>query len=83
MTGIFEESTKDFSDGKRTSRFIKKTFRFAGQDPWVERKNKFKAHLNSLAKLPIYQIVENVLEHRTPGKLPGVYELEEEEDAAA
>ena len=82
MTDIVEEPTKAFNDGQSTSRSIKKTFRFAGQDPWVERKNEFKAHLDSLSKLPLYQIVENVLEHRTPRKLQGADELEEDEEEA-
>ena len=70
MTDIVEESTKDFNYGQRTSRSINKAFRFAGQDTWVERNNEFKAHLDSLAKLTLYQMVENVLEHHTPGKAP-------------
>ena len=77
ITDIDEKSTKDFHDGKRISRSIEKDFRFAGQNPWVERKNKFKAHLNSLAKLQLYQMVENVLRNRTPAKLPGANKLEE------
>ena len=36
MTDIFEESTKAFNDGHRTSRSTEKDFRVAGQDPWVE-----------------------------------------------
>ena len=48
----------------------------------MESKNYVKAHLNSLAKLPIYQIVENVLEHRTPGKLPGADKFGEDREAA-
>ena len=48
----------------------------------MERKNEFKARLDSLAKLPLYQMLENVLEHRTPGRLPGADELEEDEEAA-
>ena len=79
MTDIVEESTKDFNYGQRTSRSINKAFRFAGQDTWVERNNDFKAHLESLAKLPLYQMVENFLEQRTPGNLPGADELEEDE----
>ena len=82
MTDIVEKSTKAFNDGKRTSRSIEKAFRFAGKDTWADSKNKFKAHLDSLAKLPLYQMVDNVLEHRTPGKIPVADELEEEEKAA-
>ena len=70
MTGVVEDSTKAFNDGQRTSRSIEKAFRFSGQYPWVKSKNKFKAHLDSLAKLTLYQMVENVLEHHTPGKAP-------------
>ena len=36
MTDIFEESTKAFNDGHRTSRSTEKDFRVVGQDPWVE-----------------------------------------------
>ena len=47
----------------------------------MESKNAFKAHLDSIPKLPLYQMVENILEHRTHGKLPGADQLEEDEDA--
>ena len=55
MTNIVEDSTNYFNYEQRTSRSIKKAFRFSGQDPWVEIKNNFKAHPNSLAKTPLYQ----------------------------
>ena len=82
MTDIVEESTKAFNDVQSTSRSIENTLRFDGKDPWVESKNKFKDHLDSLAKLPLYQMVENVLEHHAPGKLPGADEFEEDDEAA-
>ena len=46
----------------------------------MEIKNEFKAHLDSLAKLPLYQMVDNVLKHRTRGKIKGGNELEEDEE---
>ena len=82
MTDTAEESTKALNYGEHTSRYIKKDFRFARQDPRVERKNGLVAHIYSLAKLKLYQMVDNVLEHRTPGKIPVADELEEEEKAA-
>ena len=82
MTNIVEDSTNYFNYEHRTSMSIKKALRFAGQDPWVEITNDFKAHLNSLDKPPLYLMVENVLEHRTPVKLPGAFELKEDEESA-
>ena len=49
MTDIVEELTNAFYDGQSNSRSIKKVFSFTGQDPWVERKNNLKAHIDSLA----------------------------------
>ena len=48
----------------------------------MKRKNGLKAHVDSLAKLQLYQMVENVLEHRTPVKLPGADKIEEDHEAA-
>ena len=53
MNDTVEESTKALNYGQHTSRYIKKDFRFAGQDPRVDRKNSLKAHINSLVKLQI------------------------------
>ena len=53
MTDTVDESTKALNYGQHTSRYIKKDFRFSEQDPWVERKNDLKAHVNSLAKLKL------------------------------
>jgi len=54
MTEIVEQAVKEFNEGQRVSRSIKKTFRSAGQDPWVECEVEFKAHLDKLATLPSY-----------------------------
>ena len=40
-------------------------------DPWVECEKEFKAHLDSLAELPLYKLVENGVTSNTPAKLPG------------
>ena len=53
MTDTVAESIKGLNCGQHTSRYMKKYFRFAGQDPWVERKNGLKAPINSLAKLQL------------------------------
>ena len=48
----------------------------------MERKNELNAHIESLAKLKLYQKAENVLVHRTPEKLPGADKLKEDQEAA-
>ena len=53
MTDTVAESTKALNYGQHTSRYIKKYFRFSGQDPWVEIKNELKAHIDSLDKLKL------------------------------
>ena len=53
MTDTVDESTKALNYGQHTSRYIKKDFRLAGQDPWEERKNGLKAHMDSLAKFQL------------------------------
>ena len=53
MTDTADESTKALNYGQHTSRYIKKDFRLAGQDPWEERKNGLKAHMDSLAKFQL------------------------------
>ena len=44
----------------------------------MESKAKFKAHLDGLAKLPLYCLVEDNVASRTPAKLPGEDTIEEE-----
>ena len=53
MTDTVDESTKALNYGQHTSRYIKKDFRLVGQDPWEERKNGLKAHMDSLAKFQL------------------------------
>ena len=64
MTEIVEAATKNFNDGQKESRSIAKTFLAAGQDPFSNCEAEFKAHLDSLAKLPLYGD-EGSLEVRT------------------
>ena len=71
MTEIVEEAVRIFNAGQRTSRSIEKTFRSAGQDPWVNCEKEFKAHLDALAKLPLRSIMEKSIAARTAKKLPG------------
>ena len=54
MMEIIEECVVEFNADQRKTRSVEKTFRYAGQDPWVECENEFKAHLDSLSKLPLY-----------------------------
>ena len=76
---IIEEVVVDFNAGQRKTRSVEKTFRLAGQDPWVDCEEEFKAHLDSLSKLPLYKTaktVADVLTDRnivtnTPAELPG------------
>ena len=54
MTEIVEAATKKFNDSQKESKSIAKTFVSAGQDPFADCEAEFKAHLDSLAKLPLY-----------------------------
>ena len=69
MTDIVEKAVKTFNSHQRTKRSIAKTFRNAGQDPWNPCEEDFKAHLDGLAKLPLYQLMEDGIESRTGVKL--------------
>ena len=53
MTEIVEAATKKFNDGQKESKSIAKTFISAGQDPFSDCEAEFKAHLDSLSKLPV------------------------------
>ena len=54
MIDIIENSVKDFNMGQRETRSVEKTFISAGQHPWKDCKEQFKAHLNYLSTLPLY-----------------------------
>ena len=45
---------KEFNAKQRSTESIKKTFITAGQNPWKDCKDEFKAHLDKLSKLPLY-----------------------------
>ena len=77
MTDIVEKAVKTFNSHQRTKRSIAKTFRNAGQDPWNPCEEDFKAHLDELAKLPLYRIMEDGIESRTGVKLPAGEDGEE------
>ena len=70
MTDIVEKAVKTFNAAQRSKRSIAKTFKSAGQDPWSPCADEFKAHLDELAKLPLYQLVENGIESRMGANLP-------------
>ena len=54
MMDIIEESVKEFNFKQRGTESIKNTFIQAGQHPWKDCKDEFKAHLDKLSKLPLY-----------------------------
>ena len=62
MTEIVEEAHKIINEKQRTTRSIEKTFRAAGQDPWVDCDAEFKAHLDKLSELPLYGLVNKGIE---------------------
>ena len=62
MTGIIEEAHRIVNERQHKTRSIEKTFRAVGQDPWVDYEAKFKAHLDKLAKLPLYGLVQKGVE---------------------
>ena len=87
MMEIIEKAVKQFNDRQRETKSVKKEFVNAGQDPWKDCKQRFKAHLNSLSKLPLYggckttsDIIEDRnLKGRTSLKVPD-FDLEQEEE---
>ena len=63
MTKIVEKAVKRFNDLQKESKSIAKTFKKAGQDPYsADCEAEFKAHLESLAKLPSYQTPADIEE---------------------
>ena len=55
MTELVEQSRMTFNAGQLATRSIAKTFKAAGQHPWEECEEEFKAHLDALEKLPLYK----------------------------
>ena len=93
MTELVEKSVKIFNDGQRGNPSIAKTFKSAGQHPWEACEEEFKAHLDSLEKLPLYksasreeQIMNNNISSQSPTVIGDATaagdELEAEEAAA-
>ena len=69
MTKIIEAAVKEFNLSERKNQSIKKTFKAAGQDiwdDWDEVEPLFEAHLDGLAKLPLYA---NIIENQTSAEL--------------
>ena len=57
MTEIIEAAVKEFNLNEKRNQSIKKTFRSVGQDIWEDwdvLEPLFEAHLDALAKLPLY-----------------------------
>ena len=72
MTEIVEAATKKFNDGQKESKSIAKTFISAGQDPFSDCEAEFKAHLDSLSKLPVYgygSLEDKVIENHRGAQL--------------
>ena len=74
MTEIVEQSVKTFNDKQCGNPSIRNTFKKAGQHPWEDCEEDFKAHLDALEKLPLYKnetshaprIMENNINARSP-----------------
>lgn len=92
MMDIIEEVVVEFNADQRKTRSVENTFRFSGQDPWVDCEKEFKNHLDSLSKLPLYKTAKSVadvltdrtIETNTPAELPGedgIQTLEERYEA--
>ena len=74
MTEIIEATIKEFNAGQRMNRSIAHTFKVAGQDPRDDSddcKAMFKEHLDSLAKLPMYKLMEREIENQTGVSVQG------------
>ena len=84
---IIKNSVKNFNIGQRETRSVEKTFISAGQRPWKDCKEQFKAHLGYLSTLPLYggckrrSVMEALMDKATEDKaelalLPGADAVE-------
>ena len=62
MMKIIEDSICQFNNRQIETESIRKTFVSAGQHPWKDCKEEFKAHLDRLSFLPLYGGCKSIVE---------------------
>ena len=75
MMEIIEAAVVEFNTKQRETESIKGTFISAGQHPWKDCSKEFTAHLDNLAKLPLYGGCCKNLKKRDKGTVEDVISL--------